>query len=148
MSSCLSYVYHVNLKMKVLVILMTLIVIAVITNVNLDGPLHTLTLTHTMMAQNSSSIVIESGASDPKHGKFYTPSYLIVSRGTTVIWTNNDSSPHTVTSGLPSTGPTLDFDSGILTAGQTFSYGFGKSGDFDYYCTLHPFMTGKIAVKG
>jgi plastocyanin len=61
--------------------------------------------------------------------------------GTTVTWTNLDSTVHTVTSG------TGAFDSGALGQNATFSYTFNSRGTFNYHCTLHPFMTGKVIVE-
>lgn len=95
-----------------------------------------------------SSISIVKGASNPTTTQPYNPSPLTVSVGTTVIWTNNDSTGHTVTEGNPSgTTPPNGFDSGILGPGKTFSHNFNEAGATQYYCTLHPTMLGKILVK-
>lgn len=74
-------------------------------------------------------------------GFAFAPATVTVSVGTTVTWTNKDSVPHTVT-----TQDTL-FDSGNLSRGATFSYTFDQSGTFEYYCTIHPRMTGKVIVE-
>ena len=74
-------------------------------------------------------------------GFAFVPETLQVSVGTKVRWTNNDSVTHTVTSRDDL------FDSGDLPSGGTFSYTFDQSGTFEYYCTIHPFMTAKIVVK-
>jgi amicyanin len=71
----------------------------------------------------------------------YSPATLTVPVGTTVTWTNEDSVRHTVTT------RTSLFDSGLLSQGQTFSYTFNQKGTYDYYCTVHPYMTGKIIVE-
>ncbi len=69
---------------------------------------------------------------------FY-PFRLTINTGDTVVWTNNDSAPHTVTgSGL---------DSGTLENGGTFSHTFSETGTFSYYCAIHPSMTAEIIVK-
>ena len=95
-----------------------------------------------------SSISIVKGASNPSITEPYNPSPVTVSVGTTVVWTNNDSTGHTVTEGNPSgTAPPNGFDSGILAPGKTFSHNFGTAGATQYYCTLHPTMLGKILVK-
>ena len=71
----------------------------------------------------------------------YSINDLMVELGTTVTWTNNDPSmPHTVTAVDGS------FDSGQLSAGQTFSFTFDKPGEFEYFCTLHPWMRAKVEV--
>jgi plastocyanin len=99
-------------------------------------------------AQSSTSVSIVNGASSPSISKPYNPSPLTVKPGTSVTWTNNDSTIHTVTSGLPEQGEvgTL-FDSSIMSPGKTFTHIFDKTGIFDYSCTLHPFMHGQIISK-
>jgi plastocyanin len=99
-------------------------------------------------AQSNSSVSIVNGASSPSISKPYDPSPLTVKPGTSVAWTNSDSTIHTVTSGLPEQGEvgTL-FDSGIMSPGKTFTHAFDKTGIFDYSCTLHPFMHGQIITK-
>src|SRR5689334_5743091 len=61
---------------------------------------------------------------------------LTVKPGTTVSWTNADDIPHTVVSkdGL--------FKSKVLDSGDHFSFTFAKAGQFGYFCSLHPHMTG------
>ncbi len=66
---------------------------------------------------------------------------LTVKPGTTVTWTNADDIPHTVTS---NTGV---FKSKVLDSGDKFSFTFAKPGQFAYFCSLHPHMTGTIVVK-
>ena len=96
----------------------------------------------------TASVSIVQGSSSPTISKPYDPSPLTVKTGTSVTWTNNDSSIHTVTSGLPENGDvgTL-FDSSLINPGMTFVHVFDKQGTFDYSCTLHPFMHGQIIVK-
>jgi plastocyanin len=65
---------------------------------------------------------------------------VTVKPGTTVTWVNRDDDTHTVTS-------TIDaFRSPGLDPDETFSYTFTKPGTYEYYCTLHPLMTGKVIV--
>ncbi len=66
---------------------------------------------------------------------------ITVSVGTTVTWTNNDSTSHTVTADDGS------FKSDPLGAGATFSQTFATAGTFAYHCTIHPTMTGSVTVK-
>lgn len=72
----------------------------------------------------------------------YGTNPLVVTPGTTVTWTNNDTMPHSVTADDNS------FDSGTLLAGQTFSHTFDAVGTFSYYCTIHgrPSMSGAVQV--
>src|SRR5438874_13817190 len=66
---------------------------------------------------------------------------VTVKPGTTVTWTNGDDIPHTVVSkgGL--------FKSKVLDSGDHYSFTFAKPGQFGYFCSLHPHMTGTIVVK-
>lgn len=104
---------------------------------------------NTTSAQGGNSVTISPGSSVPSNGKFFVPAILTVSKGTTVTWTNGDSTLHTVTSGSPESGNSgtgTEFDSSYLAAGKTFQHQFSISGTFDYYCTLHPYMKGKVLV--
>jgi plastocyanin len=72
----------------------------------------------------------------------FDPSALTVQTGATVVWSNDDSVPHTVTS--------LDglFDSAIFDPGATFSWTFDQPGAFAYQCQLHPSMQGSVVAEG
>lgn len=72
----------------------------------------------------------------------YVPESVNVKVGDTVTWTQVDKVKHTVTI---VTGPE-NFDSGLLSAGQTFSYTFTKPGTYSYKCTPHPNMRGEVIV--
>jgi plastocyanin len=71
----------------------------------------------------------------------FSPATLPIKAGTTVTWTNNDSTTHTVTSdnGV--------FDSGSLAPGATFIYTFNNTGTFAYHCAIHTSMKGTIIVQ-
>jgi plastocyanin len=71
----------------------------------------------------------------------YSPNEITIPTGTTVIWLNNDSVIHTVTSddGI--------FDSDSLPGGATFSFTFSKSGIYPYHCIPHPYMKATIIVE-
>jgi amicyanin len=73
----------------------------------------------------------------------FEPKELIVTAGTTVTWVNADDMPHTVTS---TASPAL-FGSKTLDTDDRFSFEFKVAGTYDYFCTLHPSMTGKVVVK-
>lgn len=70
----------------------------------------------------------------------FKPASVNVSRGDTVTWTNKDIVPHTATAAGA-------FDSGNIAPGQSFSRRMEKPGEFDYVCTYHPGMKGKVVVK-
>lgn len=76
----------------------------------------------------------------------YIPSKIIAKQGQTITWKNEDVAFHSVTSGIYGE-PTTLFDSGHLDPEQKFSYTFDEKGAFDYFCTLHPWMAGKVTVQ-
>jgi plastocyanin len=67
---------------------------------------------------------------------------LTVRPGTTVTWVNDDDIPHTVVARDKA------FRSKVLDTGDRFSFTFAKAGQFVYFCSLHPHMTGTVVVKG
>jgi len=66
---------------------------------------------------------------------------VTVKTGTTVTWTNGDDIPHTI---VAKDGT---FRSKVLDSGDRFSFTFAKAGQFGYFCSIHPHMTGTIVVK-
>jgi plastocyanin len=91
-------------------------------------------------------VSIPSGSSTPNNLEFYVPSEITVDLGATVVWTNNDSAAHTVTSGDPTIGPIGLFDSALFSSGNTFQHQFNTVGVHDYFCLVHPWMTGTVTV--
>jgi plastocyanin len=77
----------------------------------------------------------------------YIPFGVKIDVGDEVVWTNDDMAFHTVTSGNPADGPDDLFDSGMFSIGEQFSHKFEDSGNFDYFCTLHPWMQGTVVVQ-
>ncbi len=71
----------------------------------------------------------------------FSPRTLTIAPGTTVVWTQQDSAPHTVTSDTGAWTASAD-----LHAGQTFSHTFTTAGTFAYHCAVHPNMTATITV--
>ena len=72
----------------------------------------------------------------------FRPAELRVAPGTTVTWTNRDDSPHNVASAAT---PRL-FRSRLMEAGESFAFTFDQPSRHDYYCALHPHMTGVVVV--
>ena len=70
----------------------------------------------------------------------FSPNELKVKAGTTVTWTNHDDIPHTVVSAGKFRSKAMDTD-------NTFSFTFTSAGDYKYFCSLHPHMTGMIKVE-
>ena len=75
----------------------------------------------------------------------FLPHMITVNPRDEVVWSNDDSAAHTVTSGMPGT-PDGIFDSSIFMAGTTFSHTFDTLGKYDYFCTVHPWMVGQVLV--
>lgn len=87
------------------------------------------------------SIVPNSGSDTTLAG--YSPDVIIVVIGinSTVTWTDDDVSPHTVTV------PNNALDSGNLNRGQSFTYRFTSPDTYEYKCTYHPWMHGTVIAK-
>ena len=78
----------------------------------------------------------------------FSPNPLYVSQGTTVTWRNTDTVSHYVTSGKSTDATTgTIFDSGnLIKPGGTYQFTFATAGAYNYYCTVHPWMTGQVIV--
>jgi len=72
----------------------------------------------------------------------FAPQVIMVAPGTTVTWTNDDEDPHTVTATDKS------FHSAAIDTDESYSFTFTRPGEYAYFCSLHPHMTGKVIVKG
>ncbi len=72
----------------------------------------------------------------------FAPATLTVPAGTKVTWLNRDDAPHKVVS----TGKAFPA-SPVLDTGDGYSFSFAKPGTYDYFCSLHPHMVGKIVVQ-
>ncbi len=73
----------------------------------------------------------------------FGPATLTVARGTRVVWINRDDEVHTV----DSAAQPARFKSGALDTGDKFSFVFDKPGTYQYFCSIHSYMTGTIVVK-
>jgi plastocyanin len=71
----------------------------------------------------------------------FTPPVLTVKPGTEVTWINNDDVPHVIVNSKLKFPP-----SKVLDTGQRYSHTFAQPGTYDYYCSIHPKMTGKVIV--
>jgi plastocyanin len=71
----------------------------------------------------------------------FAPQRIVVQAGTTVTWINADDAPHTVASS------TKVFKSGALDTEDKFSFTFTTPGTYEYFCSLHPHMTGTVVVE-
>jgi len=93
-------------------------------------------------------VSIPQGAMTQSEGQlYYDPQEITISVGAILVWSNDDTAAHTVTSGNPTTGASGEFDSGIFAAGKTFEHKFDSAGTTEYYCQVHPWMIGKVTVQ-
>ncbi len=88
-------------------------------------------------------VSMPAGAGMNTAGPGYSPASITVVIGVnnTVVWTNDDSMPHTVTA------VDKNFDSGNMNQGETFTYTFSTPGTYQYVCSYHPWMKGTVIVK-
>ena len=77
----------------------------------------------------------------------YIPSSVVVPAGTTVVWSNDDTAAHTVTSGTVADGPDGVFDSSLFMPDTTFEVTFDDPGEYPYWCIVHPWMVGTVVVE-
>lgn len=75
-------------------------------------------------------------------GFAFNPSDLVIGVGDTVVWTNGDSAHHIIVSDSGS-----EISSENLAQGQMYSHTFTKAGTYEYHCSIHPSMKGKVVVQ-
>lgn len=91
--------------------------------------------------------VASAAAREPKEAEIhidnftFNPAELVVARGATVKWINSDDIPHTVVE------KENRFRSKPMDTDDTFTQKFDTPGVVEYFCSLHPHMTGRIVVK-
>src|SRR5215217_2996634 len=106
--------------------------------------------TTTSSAAAAATLTIPMGASTPGNPA-YEPASLTVKKGDAIDVVNKDSSPHTVTSGTGLEDPNAGkmFDTSIINAAASAQIATAdlEAGEYDYHCSVHPFMTGKITVQ-
>jgi len=98
----------------------------------------------------SVTVSVPEGSSVPgceETDECYIPYEVTVGVGGKVIWNNDDTAAHTVTSGTPSPGPNGIFDSSLFMSGASYEFTFDEAGEYDYYCMVHPWMVGKVIVQ-
>lgn len=101
-------------------------------------------------AAAAATLTIPMGAVTPGNPA-YEPASLTVKKGDAIEVVNEDSSPHTVTSGTGLEDPNAGqmFDTSIITPAASAQVATAdlEAGEYDYHCTVHPFMTGKLIVQ-
>ena len=71
----------------------------------------------------------------------FTPGEITIAPGESVTWTNDDGAPH----GLKYHDGAKGTD--LLLPGASFSRRFDRPGTYDYNCSVHPYMTGRVIVR-
>jgi nitrite reductase (NO-forming) len=98
---------------------------------------------------NTNKVSIVHGAATLGN-KAFSPNLIRIKVGGTVTWINDDNNLHTVTSGIPNTANAgQTFDSGLtalIMPTKIYSHKFTNTGEFSYFCRVHPTMVGKILV--
>jgi amicyanin len=94
----------------------------------------------------ASAIVLPGRADDAPHAVTidnftFNPQRLTVKAGSTVTWTNKDDIPHAIAS------VSALFRSKALDTDDHYSFTFSTPGTYQYFCSLHPHMTGTIVVE-
>ncbi|HEV2192839.1 MAG TPA: plastocyanin/azurin family copper-binding protein [Nitrosopumilaceae archaeon] len=115
--------------------------------------------TQTSTSQNQGNTVqvsIVSGSSNPLNQNYFSPSSIQITPGTTIVWTNNDSVPHQIESGVIATSkinvkasfsPDGQITSPVLAPGQTFQYTVNNVGTITFYDPSYLWMSGVITSK-
>ena len=100
------------------------------------------------------SVSIIEGSALPSQTENYEPKEVTANLGETnkVVWTNDDTTAHTVTTDTGYIDPISgEFDSlatiGLMVPGQTYEFVFTEEGEYPYHCEPHPWMTGKVTVE-
>ena len=138
-----------NKKIVIIPIIITVVIIGAVSQMNIDETTETETVEIETVEEVEAMITIPVKAARPAcgpHPECYIPSYYVTKLDEPVIWKNEDSAFHSVTSGSYE-DPTELFDSGHMDRYGTFSYKFDEPGMYPYFCTLHPWMAGNIKVE-
>lgn len=100
----------------------------------------------TAISKSTVQISILQGAFEQSNAPGYSPDNvtLVIGLNNTVVWQNNDSIHHTVTSSSAPSG--ASFDSRNIESGSCYIHTFSTPGTYKYYCEYHPWMVGTITV--
>jgi plastocyanin len=91
--------------------------------------------------QWAAAAAVQAGAKVSIANFAFTPAEITIAPGESVTWTNDDGAPH----GLEYQDGAAGTD--LLLPGASFSRRFDRSGTYDYNCSIHPYMTGRVIVR-
>jgi len=99
-------------------------------------------------AHHEVTITNAAGSSTPGcEPNCFIPNPVTVEVGAIITWDNTDTAAHTATAGSAADGPSGVFDSSLIMAGGSYSYTADTAGTFDYFCMVHPWMSGTLIVE-
>lgn len=109
------------------------VVVASVTNNCSKGSSYSSSGSSSNSGTNSNTITMQNMS--------FSKTSLTITKGTTVTWTNNDNTTHTVTADDNS------FNSGDITAGYSYTKTFNATGTFPYHCIYHSTMKATVIVN-
>lgn len=118
--------FHTAKKWALTGLLSSLLVLTVACQIHQDP--------HSVNAVNTNKVNLTNS--------LFTPARILISKGETVTWTNNDLADHTVTS---THGKALN--SPVLKSGQSYSHTFNHAGAYPYHSSLNDNMNGLVEVR-
>lgn len=111
---------------------------------DMDGMPGMENMTESQMGQSQQDDTVREGETSVDIVNFaYAFDEVTVKKGTTVTWINQDDAAHDITADQESPDAPM---SELLAKGESYSFTFDKVGEYSYYCTPHPYMTGKVTV--
>src|ERR671920_1128348 len=127
------------------------VVLAAIAASSLFGAALVSTSNYSATAQDAitgTTVSMAKGSQSVDNPEFYVPAEASVKAGNTLTWKNDDTAIHTATSGKDAT-PDGKFDTSLISPGQSSKPQTMPSepGEYSYFCTLHPWMTGVVMVS-
>ena len=106
------------------------------------------TTTPTTLPPTATAVPTPAGVTIPVQNFGFSPQVANVPVGTTVTWTNLDTTQHQIMNAASMTiGPGLIFKSPVLNKGDSYSFTFASAGTYQVTCAIHPSMLGIINVK-
>ncbi len=131
------------IKWTTLVIIAAVIIVAVIGIRAITKPSVPSTQSNTQSAASANTEIREGIVEVAIRNFSFDPAELKIKVGTKVTWANYDNSPHTVSS---ESGGKTELTSKILSKGDSYSHVFESPGIFNYHCSIHTGMKGKVVV--
>jgi plastocyanin len=134
------------MKSKIAPLVLTALAVSFLFASGLDGISNHLATAQSTMS--GTTVSMAKGSQAPDNPEFYVPAEVTVKAGETITWKNEDTAIHTATSGENST-PDGKFDTSLVSPGQSSKPIAmpNEPGQYTYFCTLHPWMTGTITIS-